>query len=181
MRSGQLFYINEILEFCNQPWKAALFAGVTPRFESFELNYQHEMHVTLNPKTKEDISVGSEFNHVSAYGNATWLLTQKAYHMQSMKPMDHNSYERALYGSLSGNYEAMSAISKNWEDFGFAGFKSILYHSVMAKYKDQCDSNELMDFELKFSDFYGDNDPILREITERGLSHRCDSSTKEIL
>ncbi|KAI6650813.1 Nuclear pore complex protein [Oopsacas minuta] len=108
LRGGRIEEAQEILEKVGQPLKASIFEG--GRFYH-DPNYDVEPEDVTNPAPIEGNLKRDIWKFI------VWKMSEET---------QFNVYERATYGTLSGNLQAILPACKTWDDWLWASYKVML-------------------------------------------------------
>jgi hypothetical protein len=123
VRAGRLREAQIMFADCGQPWRAASIGGLLPFFDfsqrfrlpqdpqlpSFMKSAEYSESTDAFQQRIDDDFTGIMGNsHIRLYLIAMWQLAEA----QKFDKREDSTYERALYGSLCGHYEAMSTVCK---------------------------------------------------------------------
>eukprot|EP01119_Soliformovum_irregulare_P006801 TRINITY_DN19226_c0_g1_i1.p1 TRINITY_DN19226_c0_g1~~TRINITY_DN19226_c0_g1_i1.p1 ORF type:complete len:438 (+),score=101.19 TRINITY_DN19226_c0_g1_i1:158-1315(+) len=119
IRCGNTQEAQEVCRECGQYWRGASLIGGEP--------YQHPLLMSHIPMgNMEDAAQGNP--HRLAWKFAAYRLSQEK---------SINSYERAIYASLSGNVDPMLDVGTSWEDHLWANFKALYTSKLETKMKEE--------------------------------------------
>jgi hypothetical protein len=113
-----------------QPWRAASLLGALPTHDDDLLLASSASLSLLQPQSQHSsiLHLSSQETRGSLFGNPYRTLFRKTAErvIVSAAREDLNPYERALYGVLCGNLDAMLTVCETWEDHLWAHCKVAL-------------------------------------------------------
>lgn len=121
IRAGQLDKAQQLLMESGQTWRAVTLGGLLPFFDFSLYDFPKSVHLSssmLTIEARESIdnyenALKQERLYTSSMGNANvelymqslWALSKK-----NRPELENDLFERGIYGSLCGNYEAMAPV-----------------------------------------------------------------------
>jgi len=124
VRAGRLREAQVMFADCGQPWRAASIGGLLPFFDfsqrfrlpldpqipSFMKSAEYSESIeAFQQRIDEDFTGIMGNSHLRLYLISMWQLAES----QKFDQREDSAYERALYGSLCGHYEALSTVCKD--------------------------------------------------------------------
>mmetsp|Transcript_35619 Transcript_35619/g.40454 ORF Transcript_35619/g.40454 Transcript_35619/m.40454 type:complete len:870 (-) Transcript_35619:37-2646(-) len=176
IRCGNVKKAQILLEEKGHIWRSATIAGALPHHD-FDItedlgvgsdNLVGQSQIRLSEiKTKEIedyvINRPKTARQYHIIGNVNWTLWQKTCWMNSVKGVDPDlperesfAYDRAIYGSFSGNLDALLEVAHDWYDRCWGCFKTLFIFEIEKKYNSVCDT---------FSDKYHVEEPDYEDLT----------------
>lgn len=155
IRAGRLREAQVMFTDCGQPWRAASIGGLLPFFDfSQRIRLPSDPQIPSFMNSAEFAETTEAAHHridddfTATMGNANlrlylrtmWQLAEA----QKLDQREDSAYERALYGSLCGNYEAMSSVCKDrfYDHFWALARTAVFMHLDMLIPEDDFEPSE---------------------------------------
>jgi len=142
IRCGNLAGAQELLISSNQAWRALTIGGALPYFNFSLGSYQEKLRLPSVMQTLEkqenceslDNSVSEDFEmgntDVDLYMNACWMLSEQ----KRPELNEASCYEKAIYGSLCGNFNAIVGVCRETiYDFFWAMVRTLFVFQLRNK------------------------------------------------
>ncbi|CAG9326120.1 unnamed protein product [Blepharisma stoltei] len=163
IRAGDLKSAQTLLNDSNQAWRALTLSGLLPYFDFKIHEYPGDSYIpsffntadfekaTVEPESPQGYQGDFGNANIELYIATNWKLSEEKKRIN----FESYSYERALYGSMCGNYEAMLPVCKNdIHDHFWAMIRSVFIFDLREKLRNCNEPNYVV--EEIFSEEYGE-------------------------